>query len=179
MRVETISEDEACAERRGIEIAVFRACKGDAEAFDEVAVAFAPVLYRWFRARGALDEDARDAVQETLLAAWKGISRVRDPARFKGWLFAIAARRMADHHRSKQRAARPVTSYAATDESREPGILEAISTLEQSHQEVLLLRFLVGLSEVEVADALGIQVGTVKSRTSRARVELVRVMEAG
>ena len=54
-------------------------------------------------------------------------------------------------------------------------IREAVAALPEPLQQVLLLRYLLGLSEAEAAEALGIRVGTVKSRTARARTAFMEV----
>src|SRR5688572_24325104 len=82
--------------RRGPVEAVRRAQAGDADAFEELVLSFGPRLHRFLAVRLADERDARDALQETLLAAWQGLPRLRQADRFWPWLAGIAANKAAD-----------------------------------------------------------------------------------
>ena len=131
-------------------------------------------LYRFLVLRLGDERDARDSLQETLLAAWQGLPQLREKERPWSWLAGIAAHKASDSARRRLRAV-PLSSvdepYA--EDSVAADVLAALERLPASAREVLLLRYLLRLSEVEVADALGIRVGTVKSRAARARRRLL------
>lgn len=66
-----------------------RARDGDAQAFGDLYAMVWRDLYRFAYYYLGNEEDAEDAVQETAMEAYKGISRLKDPAAFKGWIFTI------------------------------------------------------------------------------------------
>ncbi len=148
-----------------------RAQLGSVAAFEELVLARGPQLHRFLVVRLRIEADAPDALQETLTAAWQDLPRLREPSRFWPWLIGIAAHKAADVARRRSPASVAEPRPSATDD----GTLElrqALAALPDRQREVLLLRYVVGLSEEEVAEALGIRVGTVKSRSARAREAL-------
>ncbi len=148
---------------------VRRAQLGSGAAFEQLVLARGPQLYRYLAVRLVDDASARDALQETLIAAWQGLPRLRDGSRFWSWLCGIAAHKAADAARGRSHA--PLHD-AEADEPDEDGILDvraALAALPERYREVLLLRHLLGLTETETADLLDTRVGTVKSRSNRAR----------
>jgi DNA-directed RNA polymerase specialized sigma24 family protein len=84
------------------------------------------------------------------------------------WVFGIAAHRAVDAHRHRRANEMVEDGELAAANDAPPPVFEMLSWLPVAHQEVLLLRYLVGFSEAETAVALGVRVGTVKSRTARA-----------
>lgn len=159
------SEPTAASEE---ETVVRRAQMGSAAAFEQLVVARGPQLYRYLTVRLRNESDAGDAMQETLAAAWQSLPALRQPARFWPWLVAIAAHKASDVTRSR----RPGCELGEVGSAPDPNVVEvreALDGLSPRFREILLLRYGLELSEREVADVLGIRVGTVKSRTARAR----------
>lgn len=137
--------------------------------FESLVLPYVQRLYRFLVLRLRDERDARDALQETLLAAWQGLPQLRERATPWSWLAAIAAHKAADSARRRFRAV-PLSNLDASCEDDEPvEVLAALGRIPTAAREVLLLRYLLRLSEVEVAAMLGIRVGTVKSRAARAR----------
>jgi RNA polymerase sigma-70 factor (ECF subfamily) len=152
---------------------VRRAQLGSAAAFEQLVVRYGARLHRHLRVELRHESDAHDAFQEALAAAWRGLPALRRADRFWPWLAGIASNKAADVHRRRTR-----TADAEREVSHEDGDLlletrEALSALPPQYREVLLLRYLLGFSEEEAATALGVRVGTVKSRCSRARRALL------
>ncbi|HEU0302978.1 MAG TPA: RNA polymerase sigma factor [Gaiellaceae bacterium] len=151
---------------------VRRAQLGSAAAFEQLVLHHGPALHRYLRLELRHESDAHDALQETLTAAWRGLPSLRQANRFWPWLVGIASHKAADVHRRRSRDSRPETPAEARDdlllEAR-----EALAALPAHYRQVLLLRYLLGLTEQEAAAALGVRVGTVKSRGSRARRALL------
>jgi RNA polymerase sigma factor (sigma-70 family) len=154
---------------------VRRAQLGSATAFEQLVLARGPQLYRYLAARLRNDADARDALQETLTAAWLGLPRLKEPSRFWPWLCGIAAHKAADAVRGRIPVSERHDEVVQFAEGDVRAIRDAVATIPEHLQQVLLLRYLVGLSEREVAAALGIRVGTVKSRSARARTAFMEV----
>lgn len=153
---------------------VRRAQLGSAAAFEGLVVRYGARLHRYLHVELRHENDAHDALQESLTAAWRGLPSLRRADRFWPWLVGIASHKAADIHRRRGRcvAAEPEVSHEDSDLLLETRV--AMSALSAQHREVLLLRYLLGLTEEEAATALGVRVGTVKSRCSRARRALLK-----
>ena len=151
---------------------VRRAQLGSVAAFETLVVRYGARLHRYLRIELRDESDAHDAMQESLTAAWRGLPALRHADRFWPWLAGIASHKAADIHRRRPRA-----DVVEPADSREDDLRletrQALSALPAQQREALLLRFLLGLSEEETAQALGVRVGTVKSRCSRARRALL------
>jgi RNA polymerase sigma-70 factor, ECF subfamily len=135
-------------------------------------------------------EDARDVLQETLLAAARGFPSYRGQAALGRWLYTIARSFCIKQRRRRIRAASLSPGASADDEAREVpdpaaapdeaaisrelggAVRRAIAELGRPYREVLVLRDVEGLTAPEVAAALGIGVDAVKSRLHRAREKL-------
>lgn len=148
-------------------------------------------------------EEARDLTQETFLRAFQHIDRFRGDADLKTWLYRIAINQARNRWRWWRRRRRDATvSLDAPDgqheqslgarlravntadpeqetlaRERETVLRAALRTLGRSYRETVILRDVEGLSYEEIATALEISVGTVKSRLSRGRMELRRRLE--
>jgi RNA polymerase sigma-70 factor (ECF subfamily) len=152
---------------------VERAMHGDQEAFGILAQ---ERLSRLVGAAGLILRDAaaaEDAVQETLVQAWRDLPSLRSPDRFDAWLRRILIRRCDDLMRQSPDIKGSVVEEVAGPWS-EPGFTEhedlsaGITRLSDEHREVLVLRYYLDLSQEEIASALGVRLGTVKSRLHRA-----------
>jgi RNA polymerase sigma factor (sigma-70 family) len=174
-----MANPQAAPERRPAGLAdtddaelVRRAQLGSAAAFEALVVRHGARLNRYLRVELRHESDAHDALQETLTAAWRGLPKLRRADRFWPWLVGIASHKAADIHRRRGRSVETQAEVTHEDdlllETR-----EALSALHARHREVLLLRYLLGLTEEEAAAALGVRVGTIKSRCSRARRALL------
>lgn len=158
---------------------VAAACR-DRARFAALYERYADRLFRYARARTGSADDAADIVGQTMLAAHEELERY-DPARgsFAGWLFAIAARRIADRGRRAGRWRRlivwlrgpePLGDDAldalvrADDAARVRALL---GRLPERDRELVLLRYSAGLSSAEIGDALGISAGAARARLSR------------
>jgi RNA polymerase sigma factor (sigma-70 family) len=153
---------------------VRRAQLGSSAAFEQLVLRRGPQLYRYLVVRLRDEPDALDALQETLTAAWQGLPGLKRAAKFWPWLCGIASNKAADAARARLRT----TDLEIEVEANAASVLEireAVAALPEHFRQVLLLRYLLGLSEEEVAQALGIRVGTVKSRSARARKALMEV----
>jgi RNA polymerase sigma-70 factor, ECF subfamily len=169
-------EESAPSPDRGEAELVRRAQLGSAAAFEQLVVARGPALHRLLAVRLRDEAEALDALQETLVAAWQGLPGLRDPTRVWPWLCGIAVRKAADVARiRRQGVGARLASPSTSTEDALLELREAVAALSERHREVLLLRYLLGLSEEEVAEALGVRVGTVKSRTARARKAFMEV----
>lgn len=128
--------------------------------------------------------DAEDAMQESLLAAWRGLPSFRGDAKFSTWLYRIASN--ASIAQSKKRLIvddiddKVVSSGVdiASSVTSAAGISAAIGTLPDAFRVTFVLRVYGDLSYQEIADHLGVPVQTVRSRLSRAKAILQRELSA-
>ncbi len=133
--------------------------------------------------------DAEDATQETFVKLARGAAGFRGDAQLSTWLYRVARNVCTDHVRhDARRPATPVAdpgdldaapmevdTTAGTDEHL--AVTAALDILDAISRQALLLVAIEGLSYAEAAVVLGLPVGTVKSRVSRARVRLGTVLE--
>jgi RNA polymerase sigma factor (sigma-70 family) len=154
---------------------VRRAQLGSSGAFEQLVLLRGPALYRYLTVRLRDEADALDALQETLTAAWQLLPALRQESRFWPWLCGIASHKAADAIRARLRTSDEEIEDEGHDAQGAAEIREAIAGLPEHFRQVLLLRYLLGLSEEEVAQALEIRIGTVKSRSARARKALMEV----
>jgi RNA polymerase sigma factor (sigma-70 family) len=155
---------------------VRRAQLGSSAAFDSLVQARGPDVYRYLVVRLRNESDARDALQETMTAAWQGLPGLRQPDRFWPWLVAIAARKATAIARRRIRGNEQGLDLLTHDDESLIEIRDAIARLPAHLREVLVLRYRLRLTEEEAAEVLGVRVGTVKSRSSRARKALMEVL---
>ncbi len=151
--------------------------------FEERLAECGPLAYRV--ARGVLrnSADAEDVAQEALLRAYRRFERLRDRTRFRAWLVRISFRLAIDRTRSSKRrevretlwsqtAPRPSTEDLAVTSEFQEHLDRALEEMPEKQRLVLLLAAMQGHSLDEVAEMLGLPVGTVKSRLFFARKQL-------
>jgi len=160
-----------------------RAKRGDTHAYEELVDAHQGIAFRTAYVIAGNAADAEDAAQDGFVKAWRALRRFREGAPFRPWLLQIVANEARNRRRSAGRRAH-LTLRAATEqpsggaapspeasllsaETRD-ALLAAVNELQEDQRTVIALRFFAGLSEHEVAEALSLPEGTVKSRTARA-----------
>jgi RNA polymerase sigma factor (sigma-70 family) len=160
-----------------------RAKRGDTHAYEELVYAHQGIAFRTAYVIAGNAADAEEAAQDGFVKAWRALGRVRDGAPFRPWLLQIVANEARNRRRSAGRRAhlllRAATEEPSGDAAPSPEasllsaetretLLAAVNDLPEDQRTVIALRFFVGLSEQEVADALKLPTGTVKSRSARA-----------
>ncbi len=147
----------------------------------------APV-YRFARRMLNNDEDARDAAQETLVKVLRNLDKFDTNRRFSTWVFGIARNTCIDEHRRRRRRAweepgdvvdgqpSPLQNVA---QIRRAELLErSLEELPPMYREVLVLYHFEHLKYQEIADILGLPIGTVMNRIFRARRKLRAIYES-
>jgi RNA polymerase sigma factor (sigma-70 family) len=165
---------------------VRRAQAGDREAFEMLVERFAAETYR-LAAAIVGEADARDVSQETFVAAWQQLPRLREAHSIAPWLRRICVNRSRNWLRSRDRRGRPASLDAddvGAERFADPqrdfrGAVEARALLEPAFERlspdqraVLALHYSMGYSIAEAADALGVRVGTAKSRLNAGLARL-------
>ncbi len=126
-------------------------------------------------------ELARDAVQEALMQAWRDLPGLRDPDRFDAWLHRLTVHSCIDAARHRRRRIieveltpldGPTVSDPAALVADRDLLDRALSGLEPDARALVVMHYYLGMSVPDVADALGIPLGTAKSRLSRSLAQM-------
>ena len=160
-----------------------RAQRGDTHAYEELVYAHQGIAFRTAYVIAGNAADAEDAAQDAFVKAWRALGRFREGAPFRPWLLQIVANEARNRRRSAGRRAhlalRAATEEPSGDAAPSPEasllsaetretLIAAVNELPEDQRTVIALRFFAGLSEHEVAEALSLPEGTVKSRSARA-----------
>ena len=166
---------------------------GDANAFETLVLEYEKNVYNIALRMTGNSEDAADMTQEAFIKAYNSLQSFRGDSKFSVWLYRIVSNVCLDFLRSKNR--RPTVSLSVedddgedaqldvADDSQSPELLldrkltresvrRGLDSLPPDYRQILLLREIQGLSYDEIAQALCLEVGTVKSRIFRARKRL-------
>ena len=172
-----------------VEELVRAAAKGRTEAFEELVRLHEKKVYALTLRMCGNPEDARDAAQEAFLSAWRGLPSFRGEAGFSTWLYRLASNAAIDQLRRNRRQREEDSLDAgemdAPDQSPGPqeagselqrAVADGLASLSEDHRRILLLREYQQLSYDEIAQTLDMDLGTVKSRISRARRALRKIL---
>ena len=174
---------------------IARCRRGDEAAFEALIRAHEKKVYTLCRRMCRNEDDALEAAQDTFLAVWRGVGDFRADAAFSTWLYRLATNACLDLLRREKKRGGDV-SLDGADAPRdladgapppEEAVLradtrrmvrEALYALPDDHRQILLLRETEQLSYQEIAEVTGLELGTVKSRISRARQALRNILAA-
>lgn len=169
---------------------VARARAGDNASFGALVGRYQQAALRLAAAVSGSTDDAADIAQEAFVKAHRSLPKLTDPAMVRSWLLRIVANEAKNYLRGRERRRRrddrygswvvaavpdPEASALSTEEAR--SLAQALGRIAARDRQVLGYRYFAGLSEVETAAAVGVPVGTVKSRTARALTRLRTELE--
>ena len=157
----------------------------DRTAFMQIFRYFAPRVKGFLVGRGLTSHAADDVLQEVMLAIWNKAGSY-DPAKaaISTWIFTIARYKYIDRLRRESRhktdsddldlkpSDAPVADENVLQDQRQIAVQAAIANLPADQQSVIFLSFIKGLAHSEIAEQLGLPLGTVKSRIRRAFARL-------
>lgn len=168
---------------------ILRCQRGDEAAFEALIHLHEKKVYALCRRMCRDEDDALEAAQDTFLAVWRGIGGYRADAQFSTWLYRLATNACLDLLRREKKhggdvslddeearldpadpAPQPEEAAERSEEQRL--VREGLYALPDHYRQVLILRELEQLSYTEIAAVTQLDVGTVKSRISRARQAL-------
>lgn len=155
------------------------------ESWDDIVRTYADSVYRLAYRLSGNAEDAEDLTQETFIRVFRSLDRYR-PGTFEGWLHRITTNLFLDQvrHRSvvrmealpedTERVASNSAGPAALmdDKLLHPDLQQALDALSPDYRVAVVLCDIEGLSYEEIADLLGVKIGTVRSRIHRGRAQL-------
>ncbi len=175
------------------DLMIKRAASGDTEAFGELVKAYESMVYNTAMQALRNSEDAYDVSQEVFIKAWRSITGFRGDSKFSTWLYRITCNQIKDYIRAKSRHATiSLSEYDSDDDTDKETdipdtnrsvmpeevylrdelrdtVREAIESMSEDHRQIIVLRDIEGYSYEEIAEMLGLEIGTVKSRINRAR----------
>lgn len=182
------------------ELLIRRAQRGDADDFEQLLLEHQKNVYNLCYRMAGNPDDAMDLSQETFLRAWRCLDQYQFASAFSTWLYRLCSNICIDFLRRRRRQQTvPLTfedadgeeqTYAVPDAQPLPEeqvelkltretLAAAMAQLLPEHRAVLQLRVVNEMSYEQIADVLDIQIGTVKSRLSRARNQLKKILERG
>lgn len=183
-------------------ILVQRACEGDSDSFGKLVEKYESFVYRTVFYDIKNREDAEDIAQEVFIKAYRALNSFRADSEFSTWIYRICKNTVYDYMRKNSKAKTiPLSEMSSGDDNdREYEIADesgkydpektaisketaslvnlAISKLSEEHRNIIVMRDIEGYSYSEIADFLGLEEGTVKSRLSRAREALKKQLIA-
>ena len=169
------------------------AANGDETAFGELVRMYENKAYHLALRMCGNADDAYDVAQDAFLAAWRGLPSFRGEAGFSTWLYRLVSNAAIDHlRRTKHQRAQvslddeelnldsvdpsPGPQESAEETDLQRVVQEGLGQLGDDHRTVLVMREVQELSYDEIAGALQIDLGTVKSRLARARTALRKIL---
>ena len=169
------------------------AASGDEAAFGELVRMYENKAYHLALRMCGNAEDAYDVAQDAFLAAWKGLPSFRGDAGFSTWLYRLVSNAAIDHlRRTKHQRGNvslddeelnidapdtaPGPLENAVEKELQQAVQDGLAQLGDDHRAVLVMREVQSLSYEEIARTLEIDLGTVKSRISRARTALRKIL---
>jgi len=176
------------------DITLKRAVSGDAQAFEKVVELYQHRVYGICLRMLANPQDAQDAAQDTFIKVYRNITSFKQQAQLSTWIYRIAVNTCTDVLRRRRVTASfdamveegfDVASDAPDGDGAldtafvQEHLAEAIAQLPEEQRTVIVLRDVQGLSYEEVAGAVEANLNTVKSRISRGRKALRKILCSG
>lgn len=166
--------------------------QGDGEAFALLVQRHQKMVYNLALGKTGSHHDAEEITQNAFLKAWQGLPQFQGKAAFSSWLYRLTLNAATDFLRQRGRHTKvvslsdpdlpPIPDQSPTPEERSAAeadrqaLWQAIEALPEQQRTILLLREIDGLSYKEIALALDLEEGTVRSRLSRSRKVLRKLL---
>ena len=165
-----------------------QAVKGDGEAFGELYARHLDAIYRYVRFRIINEADAEDMTEEVFVKAWEALPAYRIGEHpFTSWLYRIAHNLAVDYHRKRQPESSPEmddqhgggghVEDVITHRQQVTDLVAAVQELDDSEQDVVILRFVEGYSHDEVAAMIGKSANATRVIQHRALAKLGKVLK--
>lgn len=167
-------------------VLVLRCQAGDEAAFAELVEHYQPRLYYYLRKMLREVQGAEDVLQDVWLDVFRAVPRLTDVGAFRAWLYRIARDRALRELRKHRPSYQPLDKVDPIDGRAEEAqftaedvehIHAALDELAAEHREVLVFRYVEDMTYDEIAQVVGCQVGTVRSRLHYAKRALRGVLE--
>ncbi len=160
------------AEKHKSTALVRAAAGGDREAFAALVDEYRQTMYATAMAVAKNEDDALDAIQDTILILWEKLDRLRDPGAFRTWMTRVLVNRCCEQLRDRRRTV-PQEFVEETGESPDLDVSldvgRALERLGKDDRLVLQLFYFEDMPVREIASALGLSPQAVRMRLSRGR----------
>lgn len=167
---------------------VVRSQHGDRDAYSQLTYGLTAKLFRIASLILRNEDHAADAIQDALLRAWIDIGDLRDPERFEAWLYRVLVRTCYALARSQRRRTVAEISVAWAASGAAPDAQQTLAVRDQldrgfqklsvEHRTVIVLVHYLGLPMKDAAAVIGVPLGTVQSRLSRALSSMRSALDA-
>ncbi len=164
-----------------MELLIKKAQKGDEEAFIQAINEYLSPMYKIAKIRLQSEDDIGDALQDTILAAYKGLHKLKQPQFFKTWITRILINKCNDIVQSRGKVVyvedysqigEDNLSFTHPDVDDELDFNQTLTMLSESHRTVIILHYVNGFSSREIGEILNEKENTIKSQLNRARQKL-------
>ena len=204
MRTTTVQR-KASSIKIGDDVLVEQCQQGDISAMERLILKYQNRLYNVILRICSNPDDAAELTQETFVKIIENIGRFEGKSRFYTWAFRIAVNLTINYCRKNarlgfksldsddsevgERTSQALREFLKDEKSPDPAgvaqnrelcelVSQTIMALEEDHRAVLVLRDIEGMSYAQIAQVLEIELGTVRSRISRARSKFKEILEA-
>lgn len=186
---------------KALEKLIKQAQKGDVEAFERIIEEHQAVVYSIAFKMAGNESDAFDMAQESFLKIYRNLNKFDGRSKLSTWIYRVVSNTCLDELKKRKRHIENTKSFdEEIDTSEDKIVLEirddkplpdeqlenaelrdvlnkAVSELSEQHKAVLVLRDIEGFSYEDISEILNINAGTVKSRLSRARMALRKILQ--
>lgn len=175
-----------------------RAQEGDVSAFEALVEEHQQRIFNLAYRMAGNPDDASDMSQEALIKIFRNIGKFKGESKFSTWIYRVATNTCLDEMKKLKRRQTysldseiemdeggvkvevedtgPTPETSAETRELKGAINEAIAQLSEEHRQVIILRDINGFAYEEIAQVLSCSLGTVKSRVSRARKQLQKIL---
>lgn len=180
------------------DILIKSALKGDMQSFEELIYQYEKKVYNVALRVFKNPEDAKDISQDVFIKIYKNLDKFDNKSSFSTWIYRITTNTCIDELRKRKgketvsinndieddegRFKREFADNEPTPEEKviskegESEIIKSMNTLSDEHRTIIVMRDIEGLSYTEISEIIGVSIGTVKSRISRARLQLKNII---
>ncbi len=167
---------------------VARASQGEVQAFGDLYERYLDEIYRFIYYRVMDEDEAEDMTETAFLKAWEALPKTNRPVEnFRAWMYRIAHNLVIDRHRTRKitvplehavgvRDVQPMPERVAQNREESTELAQKMSELQPRHQQVLLCRFVNGLSHAETAQVMGLKENHVRVLQYRALKEIRQLL---
>ena len=186
-------------------VLVERCRRGDSSAMERLILKYQNRLFNTILRICANHEDAAELTQETFVKIIEGIGRFQGKSSFYTWAFRIAVNLAINHSQRHKKigfrsleteesgmgegAAQLLKDFLCNENASDPAglaqnkelceiVVHALMELDETHRTVMVLRDIEGMNYAQIAQVLDVELGTVRSRLSRARSRVKEILEA-
>ena len=180
------------------DILIKSALKGDMQSFEELMYQYEKKVYNVALRVFKNPEDAKDISQDVFIKIYKNLDKFDNKSSFSTWLYRITTNTCIDELRKRKGKEtisidndieddegnfkrefadnEPTPEEKVISKEGESEIIKSMNTLSDEHRTIIVMRDIEGLSYTEISEIIGVSIGTVKSRISRARLQLKNII---